>query len=95
MLESLHQIEFDYADGEGIDFEPYQQFLNVEDTKDWFRAWTGNDAVTGEEFRIFGEDGTGGYAAFWLVRDSEDVLEQPIVFLGSEGARGVVACSFN
>ncbi|MEM9605515.1 MAG: SMI1/KNR4 family protein, partial [Pseudomonadota bacterium] len=45
--------------------------------------------------RIFGEDGTGGYAAFWLVRDSEDVLEQPIVFLGSEGARGVVACSFN
>lgn len=46
---------------------------------------------TGKEFRIFGQDGSGGYAALWLVRQGSPVLEQPVVFFGSEGELGVVA----
>lgn len=40
---------------------------------------------------MFGQDGTGGYAALWLCRDGVPVSEQPIVFVGSEGEVGVVA----
>jgi hypothetical protein len=93
-LRELHELEFDYAGGQGIDFEPYSTFLSARETCDWFRAWTGNKEVDGSEFRIFGQDGTGGYAAFWLVEPSRNVLEQPIVFLGSEGETGLVATNF-
>ncbi|WP_443065892.1 hypothetical protein [Streptomyces sp. NBC_00503] len=40
---------------------------------------------------MFGQDGTGGYAAIWLIRPSRPLAEQPVVFLGSEGETGVVA----
>jgi hypothetical protein len=93
-LSKLNKLDYDFADGEGIDFEPFTSFLSGEETSDWFKAWTGNEEVDGEEFRIFGQDGTGGYAAFW-VRDSlKPLLDQPIVFLGSEGEIGVVAINF-
>ncbi|OYP16077.1 SMI1/KNR4 family protein [Streptomyces sp. FBKL.4005] len=82
---------FDYADGDGVDFEPFDAFLSAEETTDWFRAWTGNAEASGDVFRVFGCDGTGGYAAFWLVRPGRDLAEQPVVFLGSEGETGVVA----
>lgn len=94
ILRRLHELEFDYADGDGIDFEPNAEFLTSEDTADWLRAWTGNQEVDGKEFRVFGQDGTGGYAAFWCKRDASGLLEQPIVFFGSEGAVGVVARNF-
>ncbi|MET9963752.1 SMI1/KNR4 family protein [Streptomyces sp. NPDC006326] len=58
---------------------------------DRLQAWTGNTELTGEEFRVFGQDGTGGYAAFWLVRPQRPLSGQPVVFLGSEGETGVVA----
>ncbi|MFJ2414898.1 SMI1/KNR4 family protein [Streptomyces brevispora] len=74
-----------------VDFEPYESFLAADETTDWFRAWTGNAEVNGDDFRVFGQDGTGGYAAFWLVRPGRELVEQPIVFLGSEGETGVVA----
>lgn len=90
-LSQLHQLEFDYADGEGIDFEPYEEFLSASETSDWFQAWTGNPEADGSCFRIFGQDGTGGYAAFWVQADQANLIEQPIVFLGSEGELGVVA----
>lgn len=92
-LSELHRLEFDYAGGEGIDFEPYTAFLSADDTSNWFRAWTGNQEVDGSEFRIFGQDGTGGYAAFWLKQPDRGLLEQPVVFLGSEGERGVIAAN--
>ncbi|MFF2959412.1 SMI1/KNR4 family protein [Streptomyces sp. NPDC057963] len=76
---------------DGVDFEPYEYFLSADETTDWFRAWTGNTEVNGAEFRVFGQDGTGGYAAFWLVRPGRGLAQQPIVFLGSEGETGVVA----
>ncbi|MEU6588392.1 SMI1/KNR4 family protein [Streptomyces sp. NPDC046881] len=82
---------FDYADGDGVDFEPFDAFLSAEETTDWFRAWTGNAEASGDVFRVFGCDGTGGYAAFWLVRPGRELAGQPVVFLGSEGETGVVA----
>ncbi|MET9387976.1 SMI1/KNR4 family protein [Streptomyces sp. NPDC002928] len=82
---------FDYADGDGIDFEPFDAFLSAEETTDWFRAWTGNGDVDGDAFRVFGKDGSGGYAAFWLIRPEPAVADQPVVFLGSEGETGVIA----
>lgn len=94
-LSKLHELEFDYADGEGIDFEPFSTFLSADETSDWFQAWTGNKDVDGAEFRIFGQDGTGGYAAFWLVEPTQGILEQPVVFFGSEGEIGMVASNFS
>jgi hypothetical protein len=91
VLARLHCLPFDYDEGEGIDFEPYEQFESAKETTGWLRAWTGNAEVEGREFRIFGQDGTGGYAAFWLVREGQPLPEQPIVFFGSEGELGVVA----
>jgi hypothetical protein len=95
VLRDLNRMEFDYADGAGIDFEPYDEFLSEVDTQKWIRAWTGNSALTAEEYRVFGQDGTGGYVAFWCVRSEAPVLQQPIVFFGSEGAVGVLASDFS
>jgi hypothetical protein len=82
---------FDYDDGDGVDFEPFDAFVSAEETTDWFRAWTGNKEISGDAFRVFGMDGTGGYAAFWLIRPGRELADQPVVFLGSEGETGVVA----
>lgn len=76
---------------DGVDFEPYESFLTADETTEWFRAWTGNSELSGDDFRVFGQDGTGGIAAFWLVRPGRELVEQPVVFLGSEGETGVVA----
>ncbi|MFF2149222.1 SMI1/KNR4 family protein [Kitasatospora sp. NPDC058190] len=82
---------FDYDGGEGIDFEPFDAFLCAEDTTDWLRLWTGNDEATSDNFRVFGQNGAGGYAAFWLARPDRPLTDQPVVFMGSEGETGVVA----
>lgn len=79
---------------DGIDFEAYEQFQPAKDNADWFPLWTGNKDLDGSEYRVFGQDGTGGYAAFWMIRPGKEVLEQPIVFFGSEGEVGVVARDF-
>jgi hypothetical protein len=94
LLKELHQLEFDYDDGEGIDFEPYSKFISAKDTREWIQSWTGNKTLDGAEYKVFGQDGTGGYAAIWLVYPGKEMLEQPIVFFGSEGELGVVAVSF-
>jgi hypothetical protein len=93
-LSKLNQLDYDFAEGDGIDFEPFASFLSTEETSDWFKAWTGNAEADGREFRVFGQDGTGGYAAFWLRDPATPLLEQPIVFLSSEGGVGVVAIGF-
>ena len=90
-LASLHQIEIDEDE---IDFEPYSAFMPSEEVTIWIRAWTNNPALDGKEYLVFGQDGTGGYAAFWLQREGKPLLEQPIVFFGSEGEVGVVATCF-
>ncbi|NUP38547.1 MAG: SMI1/KNR4 family protein [Streptomyces sp.] len=90
-LAAVAEVEFDYDDGEGIDFEPYGAFDPAEETTDWIRHWTGNHALDGDAYRVFGQDGTGGLAALWCVRPGRPLAEQPVVFLGSEGERGVIA----
>ncbi|TYC18934.1 SMI1/KNR4 family protein [Actinomadura syzygii] len=75
----------------GCDFELYDSFEAPEKTAWWFRLWTGNETVDGSEFRFFGTTGTGDYVGFWLARSGEPVTRQPIVYLGSEGERGVIA----
>lgn len=57
-------------------------------------AWTGNPAAE-HEFRVFAQDGSGGLVAFWVVHHeggvAKPLVEQPVVFLGSEGETGPVA----
>jgi hypothetical protein len=93
-MAQLHRLEFDYDEGNGIDFEPYQELFPADETTAWFRAWTNNKSVVGDDYRIFGQDGSGGYAAFWLARPGKPLVDQPIVFFGSEGELGVVATCF-
>jgi hypothetical protein len=76
-----------------IDYEPYQEFDSAEETTSWMRSWTGDQELDGDAFRIFGQDGTGGLAASWLVRPGQPLVAQPVVFFGSEGEVGMVACS--
>lgn len=95
VLAEANALPYDYNDGDGVDFEPYDQFQDAEENRSWIRAWTGNQELDGAEYRIFGQDGTGGYAAFWLVREGRPIEEQPIVFFGSEGELGVVARNLN
>ncbi|MEU9701104.1 SMI1/KNR4 family protein [Streptomyces sp. NPDC047981] len=91
-LAEVARVEFAYGDeGEGVDFEPYDAFDSAEETTDWLRHWTGNHALDGGAYRVFGQDGTGGLAAIWWVREGRPLDEQPVVFMGSEGERGVVA----
>ena len=95
VMSELHRLPFDYANGDGIDFEPFERLLPSAETSAWFQAWTGNSEANGAELRIFGRDGSGGYAAYWLVVADKPILEQPIVFIGSEGEIGVVAATFD
>jgi hypothetical protein len=80
-LAAVARVEFDYADGDGVDFEPYASFNSAEETTQWLRHWTGNHALDGDAYRIFGQDGTGGYAALWCVRPGRPLVEQPVVFM--------------
>ncbi|MFB4320470.1 SMI1/KNR4 family protein [Actinomadura sp. 21ATH] len=75
----------------GCDFEPYVSFEAPERTAWWFRLWTGNDEADGGEFRFFGSTGSGDYAGFWLVRPGAPITDQPVVYLGSEGERGLIS----
>lgn len=90
-LAAVANVVFDYDNGDGVDYEPYGEFLSEQETTSWLRAWTGNSELTGEAFRVFGQDGTGGYVAPWLVQPNQPLNDQPVVFLGSEGELGVIA----
>jgi hypothetical protein len=90
-LAEAADAEYGDRDGGGMDWEPFDEFMSAEETTEWIRAWTGNDELDGSVFRVFGTDGTGGFAAFWLVREGRPLAEQPVVFLGSEGEIGMLA----
>jgi len=49
LLKKFHAIKIDYADGDGIDFEPFDKFYSEAETSDWIKAWTGNDKLDGHE----------------------------------------------
>ena len=86
----IAEVSFDLRAGDA-DYIPLGQFLTAEETTSALRSWTRNQELHGDDFRIFGLDGTGGFAAFWLVRAGRPVAEQPVVFFGGEGEFGVVA----
>ena len=90
-LVAVSGIGFPYDDDESVDYEPYPGFMPEDENASWFPMWIGNQAEDGRQFRVFGQDGSGGYAAFWLVREGAAIEQQPVVFFGSEGAIGVVA----
>jgi hypothetical protein len=90
-LADVARVEFEYDEGEGVDYEPYDAFDPAQETTDWLRHWTGNHELDGDAYRVFGQDGTGGLCALWCVRPGRPLAEQPVAFLGSEGERGVVA----
>ncbi|MDQ2584076.1 SMI1/KNR4 family protein [Saccharothrix yanglingensis] len=88
---ALHALAgLDLDPGE-YDYEPYPEFTSAGETTDRLRSWTGNDELDGAPYRVFAQDGTGGLAALWLTRPGAPLDGQPVVFLGSEGAVGVVA----
>ncbi|RLU90401.1 SMI1/KNR4 family protein [Streptomyces griseocarneus] len=90
-LSAVARVEFDYREGLGVDYEPYDHFNTAEEEAFWFRLWTGNMELAGDRLRVFGQDGSGGYVAFWIARPDAPLVEQPVVFFGSEGGVGVVA----
>ena len=90
-LVDVSRVRFPYSSEEDVDFEPFAEFVPREETLAWFRRWTGNPELEGPEFLVFGRDGTGGKAAFWVCRQGAPVASQPVVFLGSEGECGLVA----
>ncbi|WP_217245700.1 SMI1/KNR4 family protein [Streptomyces sp. AC602_WCS936] len=94
-LADMARVEIDYADGDGIDFEPYDAFEPADETTHWLRQWTGNSALDGAAYRVFGQDGSGGLAALWYGRPGRPLAEQPVVYMGSEGECGVVADSLS
>ncbi|MGI5452272.1 SMI1/KNR4 family protein [Streptomyces sp. CA-249302] len=94
-LAEVARVEFEYDEDGGVDFEPYEAFDSAEETTDWLRNWTGNHELDGDAYRVFAQDGTGGLVALWMARPGRPLAEQPVVFLGSEGERGVVAGSLS
>lgn len=94
LVSRVNRLPYEYADGKGIEYEPFDAFLSESETAAWFQAWTGNPDADSSCLRVFGQDASGGYAAFWKVRENADLLEQPIVFLGSEGEIAVVSRNF-
>lgn len=81
----------DDAAYEAVDFERYAEFQAAADNQAWIRAWTRNEGLTGEEFRFFGQDRSGGKVGLWLVRPGAALVDQPVVFFGSEGEVMVLA----
>jgi hypothetical protein len=90
-LAEANALQYDYCGGTGFDFEPFAKFESADENARWIRAWTRNGALDGAEYRFFGMDGTGGLAGLWLVREGRPLVDQPVVFFGSEGEVGVVA----
>lgn len=79
------------AEGAEIGFEFYDHFEEPAETAWWFRLWTRNPEADGRGFRFFGTTAAGDHAAFWLVHPDTPIHAQPVVFIGSEGDRGVIA----
>ncbi|WP_432536963.1 SMI1/KNR4 family protein [Kineococcus arenarius] len=92
-LAAAHRLGFHHGDGggQGVDHDPFESFWSAQETAGWIRNWTGNPHLEGREFRMFGEEGSGGVVGFWMVRGGVPVEAQPVAFFGSEGERVVLA----
>ena len=93
LLAGLHRLPFPFAGGDGYDYIPFDRFMPPDDVQEWLALWTGNADADGRQFLPFAKDGSGGLAAFWRHEPAAGIDSMPIVLLGSEGERGVVAAS--
>jgi hypothetical protein len=90
-LRAIMDARYDYDDGRGVDFEPYPALEPAAETGWWLRHWTADPDVTGEELRPFAQDGGGGYVCSWMIRPGAELVDQPVVYLGSDGDLAVLA----
>eukprot|EP01117_Protostelium_nocturnum_P020821 TRINITY_DN9605_c0_g1_i1.p1 TRINITY_DN9605_c0_g1~~TRINITY_DN9605_c0_g1_i1.p1 ORF type:complete len:229 (+),score=92.25 TRINITY_DN9605_c0_g1_i1:28-714(+) len=88
-IRGLRDVEFD-----PIEFEVFEEFLSAKGKKDWVVGWLSNHDYDASELKMFGQDIDGGMAAIWMIRAGKDVLDQPVVFFGSDGD-SVVASNFS
>ncbi|MBD8088995.1 SMI1/KNR4 family protein [Pseudomonas fluorescens] len=91
ILAELHKLPFEHKDGDGIDFEPFQDFLDASKVESFLKEWTGNDEIKADNFAVFGRDSFGGLVGFWIIDTEKAVEDQPIIFLGLEGEHMVAA----
>jgi hypothetical protein len=89
-LEAAHACRF-FEDHDGHDFQPDEEFACSDELAEWWRSWTGDPTAGVPPFRVFGRDGSGGLAAFWIRDPGAAIETQPVVFLGSEGELNVIA----
>lgn len=90
-LAEVAGIEFPYDFEDDVDFEPYDDFVGEDATLTWLRRWTRNHGLDSAPFLVFGRDGTGGRAAFWLCRGGEPPAAQPVAVIGSGPEFGIAA----
>ena len=95
LLRQVNRLPYHWRNGGGVDFRPFDEFVCPAETQAWIQNWTGNQALTGEQFLFFGRDSTGGYSGIWQAIAGADVLDQPIIFLGSDGDAAVIAKNFS
>jgi hypothetical protein len=90
VVEAAHASGF-VGDHDGHDFQPDDMFMWSGETTEWWRHWTSDPAASVPPFRVFGRDGSGGLAVFWIRTPGDAIETHPIVFLGSEGEVQVIA----
>jgi hypothetical protein len=86
----MHSLQELLLEQYELDCQDFQPFLESEETTSIIQAWTSNPNLSNLDFKGITYDGSGGFFALWLVYD-DSILEQPVVFLGSDGERYVVA----
>ncbi len=95
LLRRVNQLPYHWRDGGGVDFRPFEEFVRPAETKAWIQNWAGTSALTGEQLLFFGRDSAGDYSGDWKAIAGADVLDQPIIFLGSDGDAAVIAKNFS
>lgn len=89
-LVEAHMAGF-FHEHSGPDFDPYDTFVWSGEMMEWWQNWTNGPMAGAPPFRAFGQDGSGGLAAFWLRNPGGPLDRQSVVFLGSEGEYTVIA----
>ncbi|MGN9890215.1 hypothetical protein [Micromonospora sp. L31] len=85
VLVEAHTAGF-FHEHSGHDFDPYDTFMWSGEMVEWWQNWTNDPMAGAPPFRAFGQDGTGGLAAFWLRNPGDPLDRQSVVFLGSEAS---------
>ncbi len=94
IIKDLENLDY-HTEDDCIDFQPYGNFLNKEETAFIIHCWTGDNNYHGEEFRIFGCRASGCEYAIWLKNENTDLLNQPVVLLESEGQAYTISTNYS